>query len=96
MGGKKFLITAVTCATLLGISGTIASAEISSDFSTLKVENQELAWRGGPRSQPPPPQHSMGRGGSRESNYKGGRNNPGPRNTGTRSGGNFRMSPPRM
>lgn len=57
MKGKKFLVAAITCATLiLGIGGTSSAAEISSDFSTLQVENQELAWgRPNHRHQPPPP-----------------------------------------
>lgn len=57
MEGKKFLVAAITCAMLtLGIGGTSSAAEISSDFSTLQVENQELSWgRPGPRHQPPPP-----------------------------------------
>ena len=57
MTGKRFLVATVFCAMLLGIGSISSAAEISSDFSTLQIESQELAWgnRGSGRFQPPPP-----------------------------------------
>ena len=97
MNGKKFLVTAVTCAAfMLGLSGTTSAAEVSKDFSTLQVESQDFAGRwGNPgRHYPPPPRNPGNRGvygGSHQTgwgNSNSGRNSRAPMPTNRRSGGN--------
>ena len=73
MESKKFFVTAAICAALLGIGGTSSAAEISSDYSTLQVESQELAWgRPGPGRFQPPPQHHRRDNGPRDMRRTGG------------------------
>lgn len=81
---KTFLMTAIMCGALfVGLSGTTSAAELSKDFSTLNVENQELAAKRQPifgghiynpsrhrdnRHYAPPRHHDYDRTGSRN-NY---------------------------
>ena len=97
MNGKKFLVTAIACAAfMLGLSGTTSAADITSDFSTLQVESQDLSrhWGDSRRNYPHPhhPQpprhhghHEMGRGGTHHTGW--GNSHKGWGNSGRRSGG---------
>ena len=93
MNGKKFLVTAIACAAfMLGLSGTTSAADITSDFSTLQVESQDLSrhWGDSRRNYPhhpqphhPQPSHHPG---ARNVGH-GGYHQAGWGNSGRRSGG---------